>query len=197
MGPQECKMVDLIEKLKRHSRWIHRQVQRGDTDLGAWMHTLPELRALSRSLLIAEVKRKHALRLVARSLGSNSWAQLSEALLRRGEDRGALMHRNSCGAYWHIWCASYEEARAIRQEHGGFLFPYGRQYFVAEAPYVMHLGLDPKDSDWERIGRDWIAPGCEEAWARLAGQAIDTRLTWARDMAVRSVVEEASGGGAS
>lgn len=65
------------------------------------------------------------------------------------------------------WFASYDEARAARQESGGFLLPYRHHFFVAEAPAIRYLGLDPEDPDWERIGWDWVRPLDDEAFARL------------------------------
>ena len=70
-------------------------------------------------------------------------------------------------AFLNEWFTSYEEARRCLEAKGGFLFPYGGQFFVAEATAVRELGLDPEDPDWERIGHDWVRPADAEAWERL------------------------------
>lgn len=65
------------------------------------------------------------------------------------------------------WFTRYEDARAYLQHHGGYLLPYGFQYFVTPAGGVRALGLDPNDPDWQRIGFDWARPADLEAWERL------------------------------
>lgn len=62
-----------------------------------------------------------------------------------------------CGTL-NRWFAGYDEARASLDEHGGFLLPFGRQFFVCEEEGIRALGLDPGDPDWVRIGRDWVNP---------------------------------------
>ena len=65
------------------------------------------------------------------------------------------------------WFTSYESARASLQSEGGYLFPYGNQYFVTQGEGVRELGLDPDDPDWARIGWDWVRPLDPEARQRL------------------------------
>ncbi len=70
-------------------------------------------------------------------------------------------------AFLSRWFTSYQEARASREAEGGYLFPYGNEFFVSQAEAVRELGLDPLDPDWERIGWDWVRPRDREAWERL------------------------------
>jgi hypothetical protein len=65
------------------------------------------------------------------------------------------------------WFRTYHEAKKSMETEGGYLFPYRNQFFVTESEAVRELGLDPNDSDWEFIGRDWVCPLNREAWDRL------------------------------
>jgi len=65
------------------------------------------------------------------------------------------------------WFSTYEEARASLEAVGGYLFPYGTQFFVTEREGVRELGLDPADPDWVAIGWDWVRPADPEALKRL------------------------------
>ncbi len=65
------------------------------------------------------------------------------------------------------WFTTYEAARASLDAEGGYLFPYGTQFFVTLAEGVRELGLDPVDPDWARIGWDWVRPVDSQAWRRL------------------------------
>ena len=85
------------------------------------------------------------------------------------ENRGAdpTMYVARMDAILNRWFTTYEGARASLQSEGGYLFPYKAQFFVTEREGVLELGLDPDDSDWARIGRDWVRPADAEAWMRL------------------------------
>jgi hypothetical protein len=65
------------------------------------------------------------------------------------------------------WFSDYDAARTYRVGEGGFLLPYGGQYFVTSAEAIRGLGLEPGDPDWERIGWDWVRPADTAAWERL------------------------------
>jgi hypothetical protein len=82
-------------------------------------------------------------------------------------DAGPEMYVVRMDAILNRWFTNYEDARASLQSEGGFLFPYRGQYFVTLQEGIRELGLDPDDSDWARIGRDWVRPDDPEAWERL------------------------------
>jgi hypothetical protein len=67
----------------------------------------------------------------------------------------------------NCWFKSYEEARACPQSEGGYLLPYKSHFFVTCPEGVRELGLDPKDSEWARIGWDGVRPEDANAWGRL------------------------------
>jgi hypothetical protein len=78
-----------------------------------------------------------------------------------------LMYGATMDVFLNRWFTSYDDARAAREAHGGYLFPYREHFFVAEAEAVRELGLDPADPDWQRIGWDWVRPLDRAAWERL------------------------------
>ena len=138
---------------------------------------MPELRKAStpRANAFAPEDPSQALpRGVAREAGFESWLHAASVLEgRRADDFGTLLYPPGCAAHWNIWSASYEEAQAIRQEHGGYLLAYKRHFFIADRYYIQDtLGLDPDDPDWERIGRDWVKPADPEARRRLYAKVL-------------------------
>lgn len=168
--------MNIVEDLKARARILHRDLKRGDEEALARVRRLPELRDLGASLTTL-VQRRHCLTVVAQELGFGSWPALVGMLRGASDDFGTLLHRHACFAHWNIWSASYEEARAIRAEHGGYLLGYRRQYLVVDEHYIRTLGLDPADPDWEAIGRDWVRPASVEARSRLMAELIRQRAT--------------------
>lgn len=121
------------------------------------------------------VKLKHALAVVALEQGYESWRALKEAAAeatgRAPGSAPAAPDRETydprMDVFLNRWFARYGDAHASLEEEGGFLFPYGRQFFVCEEGAIRVLGLDPADPDWGRIGHDWAKPRDPEAWQRL------------------------------
>ena len=109
------------------------------------------------------MKLKHALAVVALEGGYGSWRELKAS----AEATGREMYDPRMDVFLNRWFARYGDARVSLEEEGGFLFPYGRQFFVCEAGAVRVLGLDPGDPDWDLIGHDWARPADGKAWLRL------------------------------
>lgn len=65
------------------------------------------------------------------------------------------------------WFASYDEAVRSLETYGGYLLPYRHQFVVVEQAAIRALGLDPRDPDWEAVGRNCVQPAESEAFARL------------------------------
>ncbi|MCA9609539.1 MAG: hypothetical protein KC619_28265 [Myxococcales bacterium] len=170
-------MDDPVADVKHHARILHDAATRGDEAALGRLRRLPELDALDDPSMRAAVRRRHCLAAVAKELGFRSWPH-AKAVLEgiETEDLGELMHRTSGGAYWNIWSASYDEATSIRRDHGGWLLAYRRQFLIVDEHFIEHLGLDPEDEDWARIGRDWVRPADRAAWTRLASRAVRARL---------------------
>ena len=83
------------------------------------------------------------------------------------KDAGPLMYVESMSVFLNQWFTTYEEARAFREDEGGYLLPFKNQFFVTVAGAITELGLDPNDPNWERIGWDWVRPLDSEAWELL------------------------------
>ena len=117
---------------------------------------LPEYADLSIAEILKEdIKRKHALRLIAIENGFDSWVDLK------------IQVNFIVGGYLNSWFASYEEAYAHLKSTQGFLLPYKSQFFICNADYMKHIGFDPSDPDWEHIGHNWVMHEDKEAWQRL------------------------------
>lgn len=110
-----------------------------------------------------DVKLKHAPAAIALEEGYGSWRELKNS----AEATGREMYGPKMDVFLNHWFARYEDARASLEDEGGFLFPYDRQFFVAEESAIRILGLDPRDLDWGRIGRDWTKPKDLAARTRL------------------------------
>jgi hypothetical protein len=130
-----------VNKAQKSAKRFHRLAEFKNSSLEEIMHT--------------DIKRKHALGVIALEKGFKSWAQLKCQLpfIR--------------GGFLNLWFANYEEAKSYQQEKGGFLLPFKNQFFVCEASYITHLGLNAEDLDWKLIGYDWAYPNNKEAWQRL------------------------------
>ena len=78
-----------------------------------------------------------------------------------------LWYETNLDVFLNQWFANYDEARASLEHHGGFLLPYRTHFFVCQPDVIAALGLDPEDSDWEKIGYDCARPDDQDAFARL------------------------------
>lgn len=117
---------------------------------------LPEFADLSISTILQkEIKRKHALHLIAVENGFNSWFDLK------------MQINFIVGGYLNLWFSNYPEAKLHLQTVGGFLLPFKNQFFICNTNYIQQIGFDPDDPDWKLIGYDWVQPENKKAWQRL------------------------------
>jgi hypothetical protein len=167
----------VIDELKARARVLHRKAQSGEPDALVRLRKVEELSELDDATLIARVRRRHCLGALALEMGFPGWPDALAAFEGSASDFGTLLYPSAFGGgHWNIWSASYEEARAIREEHGGYLLGYRRQFFVTDRYFIESLGLDPDDPDWARIGRDWIRPSDPEARNRLYAALVRRQL---------------------
>jgi len=170
-------MGDVLSDLKSRARILHRQVRDGDPRAISRIQRLPDLTSHAPDQLQVEVKRRHCLAVLARELGFDGWPHV--ASVADGESAasfGTMLYPGGASAFWNIWCATYEEAASIREEHGGYLLGYKHQYFIVDRHFIEMLGLDPDDPDWEPTGRDWVHPRSRAARDRLWERLIAARL---------------------
>ncbi len=117
---------------------------------------LPEFSTLSITDILKEnIKRKHALNVIASENGFHSWTDLKSQI------------RFIIGGHLNNWFTTYEEAKSYQKTNGGFLFPYKNQFFVCSAAYVRDIGFDPDDANWKMCDFDWVKPLNHRAWQAL------------------------------
>lgn len=113
--------------------------------------------------------------------GHTSWDKLLDAYATTADtlsDEELLHAVDVTDGLLNVWFATYEEAKQYQNtKQNSFLFPYRNTYFVCMAHHIISLGVDPKDSDWERIGRDWVKSKDIEAKSRLLTQLKKARVT--------------------
>jgi hypothetical protein len=91
----------------------------------------------------------------------------------QGEDMGRFWYDKACSALLNHWFAGYDVARASLHTHSGrYLFPYDRQFIVADAPFVVAIGLDPAAAEWAGIGRDLVGGYGSVEWQTLVEQRL-------------------------
>jgi len=162
------RLQDIEEYRIRASRLL--KALRGTDDTAAAraeerLRQLPQLAGLAKD----EIRRKHALAIVAREAGYGGWLELKAAIERSNEFDPARLVDRPTGGFINLWYRTYAEARAMLDgETRRFLFPYRSQFFVCEAGLIETAGVDPFDADWDRMGRDWVKPADEAARERLA-----------------------------
>ena len=169
--------VSAIDQLKAQARCLQRAVEAHEPAAVQRVRRHPELAALEGPALVEQVQRRHCLHLVARDHGFRDWPHARAVLLApmQVEDFGSLLYPDGASAHWNIWSASYDEARQIRSDHGGFLLAYRHQFLIVDAHFIDTLGLSPEDPDWTAIERDWVRPRDPDARARLYAKLIRAR----------------------
>lgn len=111
------------------------------------------------------IQLKTALGLIAKTSGYASWRDLKTAL----ETRAQFRFRGS-GAFWNTWYATYEEASQHLAQHGGYLLPDEKHFFICDIHYIEALGIQSTDPDLKKVGTDWTKPKDEGAWERILGK---------------------------
>ena len=85
-------------------------------------------------------------------------------------DPTKLWYETKLDVFLNHWFSNYDEARASREHHGGFLLPYQTHFFVCQPDVIAALGLDPADPDWDLIKHDCARPADEQAFQRLVAK---------------------------
>ncbi len=169
-------MESALDDLRARARILHNNVRTLEPVAVRRVRALAELSELEGEALVSALQRKHCLTVIAKELGFDGW-QHAVRVLEGEETRnfGTLLHGPGAAGHWNIWSASYDEARAIRAEHGGYLLPYKHQFMIVDRHYIESLGLDPDDASWELLGRDWLSGSAPAARLTLCTQLVRTR----------------------
>jgi len=146
-----------IEEYKIQASILLKSLRGSDAEKAAKrFKRLPEFADLSiADILQKEIKRKHALLLIAMENGFNSWLDLK------------MQVNFIVGGYLNSWFTNYSEAKLHLQSTSGFLLPYKNQFFICNANYMKQIGFEPDDPDWKLISHDWVEPLDKKAWQRL------------------------------
>lgn len=114
---------------------------------------------------------RHALNIVASEAGFKHWEHartIFSGAAHAGEDMGTFWYDQQAHGFTNHWFANYAEAKAQVQLHpDSYLLPYQKQFFVAELPCIMQLGLADNASLWQAIQHDLVAAYGSAAWAKL------------------------------
>lgn len=158
------KAAPILDFLKNEARLLHKQAKAG------LRTAVQRLNKHSPAVALGEdIQRKHCLATVARETGFSNWKAVVDCFGEDvGDDFAKFLHPARCHIFWNIWLASYEEAKSVRAEHGGFLLTYGNQFIVVDDDYISALGVGPGDALWAAIGRDWAKPIDFAARAQLS-----------------------------
>ncbi len=125
-----------------------------------------------KELLESDIKRKHALAVLAAERGFKTWDALRDDIIAK-----ECLHRPMGGSsFLNHWFAKYEQARTQLENHGGYLLQYRDSYFVCESGYIKFLGLDSFKNEWEKIGFDWVKPADKKAWEVIFKKAKENYL---------------------
>jgi len=162
--------------LRHYARILHRRVRQAEPGALRAMRRLREFASVDSAQLPSLIKRQHCLTVSAVSLGFQSWSHALAVLAGEAEDFGTLLYPSTCHGHMNIWSAHYDEARAIRAEHGGYLLAYRRQFLIVDGSYIDSLGLDPDDPDWSAMARDWVRPADLGARSRLYEKLVHNAL---------------------
>jgi hypothetical protein len=170
-------MMDAIRELKVRAEILHKRVHAGSARALVRLRAIPEFRRLSDEDLAKAspvIRRRHCLAAVSAELGFPDWTQARRALTGEGSitDFGTLLCPDRCAAHLILWYRRHEEAAAVRRRRSGYLLAHRRHYVVVDRFYIVTLGLDPDDADWEAIGFDWVRPRSRAARARLYAKLV-------------------------
>ena len=142
-------MNDAIQEFRVRAELLHSKIASHDTK------TLSRFRGIP-GLDPSAIRRRDCLFVIARELGFPNWPHAKRVLSgEAADDFGDLLCPRKCGGHLNLWFKSHDEAEAVRNDRGGYLLAYRKQFLVVESSYIQTLGLDPEDADWRSLAFDW------------------------------------------
>jgi hypothetical protein len=118
------------------------------------------------------IQLKVAFQILAKIAGFESWREMKQTL----QDSEEFVAPFS-SAHWNVWYSSYEESKMHLQDHGGYLLPYQKHFFVCDENYIKSLGIAIDDPDLQKVGFNWVEPKDPNAWSSLRVKLRQARLS--------------------
>ncbi|MBL4906853.1 MAG: hypothetical protein JKX94_05320 [Sneathiella sp.] len=130
-----------LNELKIKAKLALKAYRKDPLSLPKWAaHTAP-----AHSDREAELKLKNVLCAVAKKVGFTDWQHALHVLggeWHPGEDAGTFWYSPKCGGLLNIWCRDLSEAEEqLNKQPGSLLFPYKKQFDIADEDYVNAIGL--------------------------------------------------------
>ena len=162
-----------IEEFKIQASILMKKLQSDDSaSVEELFKQLPEFKDSDLQTIQKQVKRKHALRVIAQQNDFDSWDDLKTNCAQALANTFVKAY---AGGHLNKWFANYNDAKTEQKIHGGFLLPYKHQFFICDADYLAMLGLNPNDPEWSLIEFDWVRPANIKAWQRLLHRWLEQR----------------------
>lgn len=115
----------------------------------------------------SQIKLKHIYQVLAIEHGFENWASMRNYIIEQD-----MLYRKHGIAFIHSWFNNYLDAFQYFQKYGGYLLQFWQDYIVCGKEYLQVLGLDTFQSEWEKIGYNWVMPAHKEAYKRLYQAAL-------------------------
>lgn len=168
----------LTEEIKTRARVLQKQLQRQHSASIKRVRILCRRRNWSPE---TEPSHSQCLNLIAADTGFRDWEHARCALSGQATDPGDMgefWYGEHAAGFTNLWFSGYAEARHQHAlQPGMFLLPYARQFVLAEASFVKHLGMTDDDAVWSAIQYDLVAAYGSQVWQTLAQQRLQqTRL---------------------
>lgn len=142
-----------VNELKIKAKLILKSYKSGMSSLPEWVPA----DALTKTDTESTLKLKHVLNAVAKKAGFTDWQHAVHVLDGKwhpGEDAGTFWYSPKCQALLNIWCRNLNEAEEqLADLPDAILFPYKKQFIVANENFMAALGLDMHYRKLKQDGR--------------------------------------------
>lgn len=164
-NPPEKQNSKAVNELKIKAKLILKSYKSGTSSLPDWVPA----DALTKTDTESTLKLKHILNAVAKKAGFMDWQHAVHVLDGKwfpGEDAGTFWYSPKCQVLLNIWCRDLTEAEEqLADLPDAILFPYKKQFIVANENFAAAIGLDAHYNTLKQQGRRNIA-------------LTEDRLTW-------------------
>lgn len=131
-----------LNELKIKAKLILKSYKTGMSSLPEWV----PVKVLTEADKNSDLKLKHVLIAVAKKAGFIDWqhaVHFLDAKWLPGEDAGTFWYSPKCRVLLNVWCRNLAEAEEqLAELPDAILFPYKKQFIIADKNFVTALGLD-------------------------------------------------------